>query len=107
MRAFVIVHKVMGIEEMSEGVEHRRGAFFGIAAAALFGCSAPVAKLLLPQVGLLPLSAFCTWAQRLGSPYSGSLAKVLAGDRARRPYAARIGGCCWVWWYSEESWDRS
>src|SRR5258707_1316292 len=66
MRAFVIVHKVMGIEEMSEGVEHRRGAFFGIAAAALFGSSAPVAKLLLPRVGLLPLSGLLYLGAALG-----------------------------------------
>jgi drug/metabolite transporter (DMT)-like permease len=35
----------------------RRGALFGLAAATLFGASAPVAKLLLPGVGPLLLAA--------------------------------------------------
>src|SRR5690349_1157969 len=51
---------------MSVAVEQRRGAFYGIAAAALFGCSAPIAKLLLPRVGLLPLSALLYLGAALG-----------------------------------------
>jgi len=92
MRAFVIVHKVMGIEEMSEGVEHRRGAFFGIAAAALFGCSAPVAKLLLPQVGLLPLSGLLYLGAALGLTLF-RLARQSAGRRSREAPLRRAD-----WW---------
>jgi hypothetical protein len=69
---------------------HARGAACGLAAAALFGASAPLSKLLLPRVGLLMLAALLY----LGAGLGLLAARMLGGRsgparRARRPSGAR------------------
>lgn len=76
---------------MSEGVEQRRGAFFGIAAAALFGCSAPIAKLLLPQVGLLPFSGLLY----LGAALALTLFRIARRSAGKQSREAPLRGADW------------
>ena len=76
--------------------DHRRGGAYGLAAAALFGASAPLSKLLLPNTGPLVLSALLY----LGAGVGLSLYRTLPGVRSRalreaplrRADAALLGG---------------
>ena len=69
-----------------------RGALCGLAAAALFGASAPLSKKLLPEVsplvlaGLLYLGAGLGLAAGRGAPVAGPPAP----ERPRRRSPARI-----------------
>src|SRR5439155_20091646 len=51
------------------------GAAAALAAAALFGVSAPLAKMLLPGTGPLPLAAFLYLGAGLGLASVGALAR--------------------------------
>ena len=55
------------------------GAAAALAAAALFGVSAPLAKMLLPGTGPLPLAAFLYLGAGLGLTGVGALARARAG----------------------------
>ena len=68
---------------------HRHGAAYGLAAAALFGASAPISKILLPRAGPLMLSALLY----LGAGLGLSAFKLLFGRRPqeRREAAIRRG----------------
>src|SRR5438132_1533073 len=55
------------------------GAAAALAAAALFGVGAPLAKLLLPGTGPLPLAAFLYLGAGLGLTGVGALARARAG----------------------------
>jgi drug/metabolite transporter (DMT)-like permease len=70
------------MNEAGQVAAQRRGVMLGIAAAALFGCSPPIAKLLLPRVGLLPLSGLLY----LGAGLALTLAQIVrraSGGRSR------------------------
>ena len=90
----------LGVPEMGELAGLRRdpaarGALCGLAAAALFGASAPLSKKLLPE----PCRRWCwpgccTWAPGLGL----ALARLLAGPaRARRPRRRSAARTCCPW----------
>jgi drug/metabolite transporter (DMT)-like permease len=64
---------------------HARGAACGLAAAALFGASAPLSKLFLPSVGLLMLAALLYLGAGLGL-----LAVRLLGGRSGAPREAPL-----------------
>jgi drug/metabolite transporter (DMT)-like permease len=72
------IRRVQARVQVNGRREQRRGAFCGLAAAALFGASAPLAKRLLPQIPPVMLA---------GLLYGGAaLALTAAGIvRARRP----------------------
>jgi len=65
------------------------GAAAALAAAALFGVSAPLAKMLLPGTGPLPLAAFLYLGAGLGLTGVGALARARAGPGAG-PREARL-----------------
>jgi len=60
------------------------GALFGLAAAALFGLSAPLAKLLLPQVGVLLLAGLLYLGAALGTALYGLVSGRARGEAALR-----------------------
>jgi drug/metabolite transporter (DMT)-like permease len=68
---------------------HLEGAAAALAAAALFGVSAPLAKMLLPGTGPLPLAAFLYLGAGLGLVGVGALARGRAG-RESVPREARL-----------------
>ncbi|WP_437941642.1 DMT family transporter [Sorangium sp. So ce341] len=69
-----------------ERTAHRRGGAYGLAASALFGASAPLAKLLLPHAGPLVLAALLY----LGAGVGLTLIRLLAArDPAPREAALR------------------
>src|SRR2546426_10403051 len=59
------------------------GAAAALAAAALFGVSAPLAKMLLPGTGPLPLAAFLYLGAGLGLTGVGALARGPVPREAR------------------------
>lgn len=64
-----------------------RGALFGLASAALFGASAPLAKLLLPRVKPLQFAAILYLGAGIGLTIVGALPwhrSVAPGQRLRR-----------------------
>lgn len=65
-----------------------KGALLGLIAAVLFGASAPLAKLLLPDFGPLTLSAFLY----LGAGMSLSLARMLRRKPAEPHREAQLKG---------------
>src|SRR5262245_22981039 len=68
--------------------EQRRGALLGLGAAALFGASVPIAKLLVPQAGPLMLSALLYLGAGLALAGWKSLV-VRQGDVRQREAALR------------------
>jgi len=70
----------------------RRGVMLGIAAAALFGCSPPIAKLLLPRAGVLPLSGLLYLGAGLGLTLVRPVRRASGGSSREAPLRARD------WW---------
>jgi drug/metabolite transporter (DMT)-like permease len=69
-----------------------RGAAFGLAAAALFGLSAPLAKLLLPGTGQLAMAGLLYLGGGLGLLIAGRLLRRPAGGPGGRREAALRAG---------------
>jgi drug/metabolite transporter (DMT)-like permease len=65
-----------------------RGAAFGLAAAALFGLSAPLAKLLLPGAGPLAMAGLLYLGGGLGLVIAGGVRWWRSGGRVERREAA-------------------
>jgi drug/metabolite transporter (DMT)-like permease len=69
-----------------------RGAAFGLAAAVLFGASAPLSKLLLPSAGPLSLAALLYLGAGAGLALIGWLRPKAAEARLRRADAPVLAG---------------
>ena len=78
--------------EAGQAAAQRRGVTLGIAAAALFGCSPPIAKLLLPRVGLLPLSGLLYLGAGLGLTLARIIRRASSGSSREAPLRPRD------WW---------
>src|SRR4051812_18801302 len=65
---------------------HARGAAFGLAAAALFGASAPLSKLLLPRAAPLALAALLY----LGAGLGLAAFQLVRGTRRQRAQEAGL-----------------
>lgn len=61
----------------------RRGALYGITAAVLFGMSAPISKLLLPQVGFLILASLLYLGAGVGLTVAGMIRRETRESRLR------------------------
>ncbi|MBI3447711.1 MAG: EamA family transporter [Acidobacteria bacterium] len=60
-----------------------KGSLFGLGAAALFGVSTPLAKLLLPGTGPLPLASLLYLGAGLGLVVYGAVARVVSRSTTR------------------------
>ena len=78
--------KIRDYDKRGPDRPHRRGATYGLAAAALFGASAPISKLLLPRTGPLLLSALLY----LGAGIGLSAFRVFFGRRPQERREAAI-----------------
>ena len=66
-------------------VAQKPAILLAVAAAALYGLSAPVSKLLLGSVGATMLPRCCIWARARGCWPCGSRSARWAPRRAKRP----------------------